>query len=125
MDVQAFVDMNVEKFYESVKLFGISPDTHFVRTSDPHHVSSAQEFWKRVSDNGYIYKKNYQTKYCVGCESEKTDSELVDGKCPDHGTAPELIDEENYFFRYSAFGEKLLKFYAENPTFIVPEFRFK
>ena len=124
MDVQAFVDMNVEKFYESVKLFGISPDTHFVRTSDPHHISSAQEFWKRVSDNGYIYKKNYQTKYCVGCESEKTDSELVDGKCPDHGTVPELIDEENYFFRYSAFGEKLLKFYAENPTFIVPEFRF-
>lgn len=124
MDVQAFVDMNVEKFYESVKLFGISPDTHFVRTSDPHHVLSAQEFWKRVSDNGYIYKKNYQTKYCVGCESEKTDSELVDGKCPDHGTVPELIDEENYFFRYSAFGEKLLKFYAENPTFIVPEFRF-
>jgi methionyl-tRNA synthetase len=124
MTAQEFVDMNVAKFHESLGLFGLMDGMHFIRTTDAHHIVAAQEFWKRVSDNGYIYKKNYQTKYCVGCESEKTDSELVDGKCPDHGVAPELIDEENYFFKYSAFGEKLLEFYTKNPTFIIPDFRF-
>lgn len=124
MTAQEFVDMNVEKFHESLGLFGLVDGMHFIRTSDTHHVSAAQEFWKRVDSNGYIYKKNYQTKYCIGCESEKTDSELVDGKCPDHGVAPEIIDEENYFFKYSAFTDKLLEFYKNNPTFIIPDFRF-
>ena len=124
-DVKTFVDENVEKFYESVKLFGVSENINFIRTSDERHIKAAQEFWKTVEKNGYIYLKNYQTKYCVGCESEKTDSELVDGKCPDHPNMElELIDEENYFFKYSAFGEKLLYFYKENPDFIIPEFRF-
>lgn len=125
LDVKTFVDQNVEKFYESVKLFGVSENIHFIRTSDERHIKSAQEFWKLVEKNGYIYLKNYQTKYCVGCESEKTDSELVDGKCPDHPNMElELIDEENYFFKYSAFTDKLLEFYKQNPDFIVPEFRF-
>ncbi len=125
LDVKTFVDQNVEKFYESVKLFGVSDKIHFIRTSDERHIKSAQEFWKLVEKNGYIYLKNYQTKYCVGCESEKTDSELVDGKCPDHPNMElELIDEENYFFKYSAFTDKLLEFYKQNPDFIVPEFRF-
>lgn len=124
MTAQEFVDMNVTKFHESLAMFGLIDGIHFVRTSDAHHVAAAQEFWKRVAVNGYIYKKNYQTKYCIGCESEKTDSELVDGKCPDHGVEPELIDEENYFFKYSAFTDKLLEFYKNNPTFIIPDFRF-
>lgn len=120
---QAFVDAGFENFKAQVKLFGISDDVHFVRTTDEHHIFAAQAFWKKVYDNGYIYKKNYQTKYCIGCESEKTDSELVDGKCPDHGVAPELIDEENYFFKYSAFQEKLLAYYDAHPNFIIPAFR--
>lgn len=125
LDVKTFVDQNVEKFYESVKLFGVSDKIHFIRTSDERHIKSAQEFWMLVEKNGYIYLKNYQTKYCVGCESEKTDSELVDGKCPDHPNMElELIDEENYFFKYSAFQKPLLDFYEKNPDFIVPEFRF-
>lgn len=124
ISAQEFVDRNVAKFHESLAMFGLMDGMHFIRTTDEHHILAAQEFWKRVADRGYIYKKNYQTKYCVGCESEKTDSELVDGKCPDHGVPPELIDEENYFFKYSAFGDKLLAFYAEHPTFIVPDFRF-
>lgn len=120
---QAFVDAGFENFKTQVKLFGISDDVHFVRTTDEYHVFAAQAFWKKVYDNGYIYKKNYQTKYCIGCESEKTDSELVDGKCPDHHTVPELIDEENYFFKYSAFQEKLLAYYDAHPDFIIPAFR--
>ena len=120
-----FVDQGFETFKEQLKMFGVSEDVHFVRTTDMHHELAAKEFWKKVFDNGYIYKKSYQAKYCVGCESEKTDSELDEkGECPLHlGRALELIDEENYFFRFSSFGEKLLDFYEKNPNFVVPDFR--
>lgn len=125
MEVQAFVDQNFLKFKDSLKAFGMHDDLHFIRTTDEDHIKGAQEFWRRCQDNGYIYKKNYHTKYCVGCESEKSDSELVDGFCPDHGGVPLLIiEEENYFFKYSEFTEILKKFYAENPNFVVPDFRY-
>ncbi|PIZ92849.1 MAG: methionine--tRNA ligase, partial [Candidatus Magasanikbacteria bacterium CG_4_10_14_0_2_um_filter_41_31] len=97
--------------------------TNFTRTTDPHHKVAAQEFWKRCEANGDIYKKEYQVKYCVGCELEKTDSELVDDKCPIHPTYEiEMISEENYFFKFSAYQEKLLKLY-EQEGFIVPQHR--
>lgn len=125
IDPQAFVDENFLGFRQQVESFGISPDAHFIRTTDVHHVSAAQEFWKRVSDRGYIYKKNYQAKYCVGCEEVKTDSDLVNGECPLHpGTVLELIDEENYFFKLSALQNELLELYSSRPDFVVPEFRF-
>ncbi len=126
-DIQSFVDEGFNTFKNQLEMFGLgdNPDIHYIRTTDLHHESSAQEFWKRVQDNGYIYKKNYQTKYCVGCESEKTDSDLVDGECPLHpGQKLHIIEEENYFFKYSEFGDKLLLFYEKNPYFIVPDFRF-
>jgi methionyl-tRNA synthetase len=98
---------------------------HFIRTTNKEHEAAAQEFWKRCHDNGYIYKKNYSAKYCVGCEEVKTDSELVNGECPLHPGKPlESIEEENYFFRYSAFTEKLTAFYASRPDFVIPDFRF-
>lgn len=126
LNVQSFVDQGFETFKESLKIFGVSDDIHFIRTTDKKHEQGAKEFWKKVRDNGYIYKKTYQAKYCVGCESEKTDSELNEkGECPDHPGIPlEIIEEENYFFKYSEFGDKLLTFYKENPTFVIPEFRF-
>lgn len=121
---QEFVDQGFEIFKEQIKIFGVSPDVHFVRTTDENHIKAAQEFWKRVNDNGYIYKKTYEAKYCVGCESEKTDSELVNGECPLHpGLEIKLINEENYFFKYSSFQDKLLKFYEDNSNFVIPEFR--
>ena len=120
-----FVDDSFARFKDSVKIFGMDEELHFVRTTDAHHEKAAQEFWKRVSDNGFIYKHNYQAKYCVGCEETKSDSELVNEECPIHpGRKLEVIDEENYFFKYSAFGEKLLEFYKKNPNFVVPDFRF-
>lgn len=120
-----FVDASFDRFKESVKIFGMDSDLHFIRTTDVHHEKAAQEFWKRVADNGYIYKHNYQAKYCVGCEETKSDSDLVNDECPIHpGRKLEMIDEENYFFKYSAFGEKLLEYYKKNPTFVVPDFRF-
>lgn len=125
MSAQEFVDNNFETFKEQLKIFGLLEDVHFIRTTDKNHESAAQEFWKRVSDNGFIYKKNYEAKYCVGCESEKTDSELgEDGTCLVHPGKPlETISEENYFFKYSAFEKPLLEFYEKNPNFIIPDFR--
>ena len=119
-----FTDQGFEIFKEQLKMFGMSEDIHFVRTTDTHHEMAAQEFWKKVLNNGYIYKKSYQAKYCVGCESEKTDSELVNDECPIHpGRKLELISEENYFFKFSEFGDKLLAFYKKNPNFVIPDFR--
>jgi len=126
VEIQDFVDEAFETFKKQLKMFGISEDVHFVRTTDEHHIKSAQYFWKLVAENGFIYKKNYEAKYCVGCESEKTDSELNEsGECEIHPGRPvEIIKEENYFFKYSAFQEKLLQFYGEHKDFVVPEFRF-
>ena len=126
VSVQEFVDKGFETFKEQLKMFGVSEDIHFVRTTDKQHENAAQEFWKRVKKNGYIYKKNYEAKYCIGCESEKTDSELNElGECLLHPGRPvELIKEENYFFKYSEFTDKLLKFYEKNPNFVVPDFRY-
>lgn len=126
MTAQEFVDAGFATFKEQLKSFGVTDDVHFIRTTNEMHILAAQKFWQLCNENGYIYKKNYQTKYCVGCESEKTESELGDdGFCVDHPGIPlELIDEENYFFKYSAFGDKLLEFYKQNPNFIIPDFRY-
>ena len=122
---QDYVDEYAEKFKEFVKELGMFEDVNFVRTTDLKHKKAAQEFWKICDKNGDIYKKNYHVKYCVGCELEKTESELVDGQCPDHPNLElEIIDEENYFFRFSKYKEKLLELYEKNSNFVIPETRF-
>lgn len=128
MDPQAFVDASFLKFKNSLSKFGMMSEDdglHYIRTTDDKHIAGAQAFWKKCTENGYIYQDTYEAKYCVGCESEKTESELVNGFCPDHPGIPlEVIKEKNYFFKYSAFGEKLKEFYEKNPNFVVPDFRF-
>ena len=122
---QAYVDEKSKKYRELLPTLGILPEINFIRTTDAHHVEAAQEFWRIVNKNGFIYKKDYSIKYCVGCELEKTDSELVDGHCPLHPHQEiEIIKEENYFFKFSAFQQKLLDLYKSNPTLVVPDFRF-
>ena len=124
MDPQKYVDGYAAEFEKLKHLLNLSY-TNFIRTTDLHHIKAAQELWKRVDQNGYIYKKEYAVKYCVGCELEKTDSELVEGKCEFHPNKDlELIHEENYFFRFSALGEKLLTLYKRYPDFVVPKKRF-
>lgn len=119
-DPQEYVDEYAAKFDELKDMLNLSY-THFIRTTDEDHKKAAQEMWRRVDANGFIYKKQYSVKYCVGCELEKTDSELEDGCCPLHpGKDLELIDEENYFFKFSAFGDQLLELYKNNPEFVVP-----
>lgn len=99
--------------------------TNFIRTTDKHHVGAAQEFWRRCLKNGDIYKKDYRIKYCVGCELEKTESELENGKCPLHPNQdPEVYEEENYFFRFSKYQKPLLEFYGKNPEFVVPSEKY-
>lgn len=122
-DPQVYVDQYAAKFDELKELLNLSY-THFIRTTNIHHKAAAQEMWRRVDANGFIYKKQYSIKYCVGCELEKTDSELVGGECPLHpGKELELINEENYFFKFSAFAERLLALYKETPDFVVPQKR--
>ncbi len=122
---QAYSDQISENYQNLPSILGGLKDIHFIRTTDEKHVKAAKEFWKICKKNGFIYKKNYKTKYCVGCELEKTDSELVDGKCPIHPSLTiEEIEEENYFFKFSEFQKPLLDFYAKHPDFVVPSFRY-
>jgi len=120
LETQAFCDINAEKFNSLKKSLNLSYD-NFIRTTDLHHIKAAQEFWRRCKENGDIYKKNYRIKYCAGCELEKTETELVNGKCPFHPDQKlEIIEEENYFFRYSKYQDKLLDLYQKNPEFVLP-----
>ncbi len=121
LDPQAYCDIYAKKFDDLKRALNLSYN-NFIRTTDPHHVKAVQEFWKRCLKNGDIYKKNYKVKYCVGCELEKTESELVGGKCLIHPNLElEIIEEENYFFKYSKYQKQLLDLYNKNPGFVVPE----
>lgn len=121
-DPQTYTDEYAETFKKMKTVLDLSYDA-FIRTTDTHHKAAAQEFWKRCLANGDIYKKKYATKYCVGCELEKTDSELDHGKCPLHPNLEvQIIDEENYFFKFSKYGEPLLALYKDE-QFVIPYFR--
>jgi len=124
-EIQAYVDEYAAKFDRLRQALNLSYDS-FIRTTDPKHVAAAQEFWKRCEAAGDIYKKFYQIKYCSGCELEKTESELVEGHCPIHPNLEiELIEEENYFFKFSKYQEPLLKLYESKPEFVVPAHRLR
>ncbi|NCN52795.1 methionine--tRNA ligase [Candidatus Parcubacteria bacterium] len=124
-DTQRYTDELSLDFKNLLGELGVLPEIHFIRTTNPHHKEAAQEMWRRCDANGDIYKAKQIIKYCKGCELEKTDSELIDGKCHLHPNLEiEIREEENYFFRFSKYGEKLLAFYAEHPDFVVPDYRF-
>ncbi|MBU2633035.1 methionine--tRNA ligase [Patescibacteria group bacterium] len=103
-ETKEFVDESVEKFKKLIEDLNISNDG-FIRTSDKEkHWPNAQEFWKKIAEKGDIYKDKYKGYYCVGCEAYVTEKDLVDGKCPYHQSKnPELIEEENYFFKLSEY----------------------
>lgn len=121
---QIYCDQQAVSFARLKEVLNLSYD-NFIRTTDKHHIKAVEEFWRRCDANGDIYKKIYKTKYCVGCELEKTESELVEARCPLHPEQElEIIKEENYFFRFSKYQDKLLKFYKKHPDFVVPRKRF-
>ncbi len=124
IDPKKYCDIYAEKNRKLKSALNLSYN-NFVRTTDEHHIKAAQEFWIRCYKNGDIYKKNYKIKYCVGCELEKTESELVDGRCLVHPNDEiEIIEEENYFFKYSKYQKPLLDFYKKNKNFVIPESRY-
>jgi methionyl-tRNA synthetase len=94
----------------------------FIRTSDQQHKVFVQGFLQKLYDNGHVYQDVYAGLYCVGCEAFKTEADLVDGKCPEHNTVPEWIEERNWFFRLSSFEQQLLELY-ERADFVLPGFR--
>jgi methionyl-tRNA synthetase len=124
VDILDYASNYSNKFLELKNSLNLSFN-NFIRTTDKHHIEAVQTFWQLCLNNGDIYKKNYKVKYCVGCEMEKTDSELDHGICPLHpNRAIEEIDEENYFFKFSKFQKPLLDFYKNNPDFVKPKHRF-
>ena len=117
-----YVDEIVAGIKELWKLMDISND-RFIRTTDDYHVAAIQRIFKKMHDNGDIYKGKYVGKYCKPCESFWTESQLVDGKCPECGREVYDAHEEAYFFKTSKYADRLLKLYEENPQFIQPESR--
>lgn len=137
-------DEHGQKIEEKAKAQGISPKEYvdnaasvikqvwdslntdydkFIRTTDDYHEATVQKIFKKLYEQGDIYKSTYEGKYCVPCESFYTESQLVDGKCPDCGR--EVIDskEEAYFLRLSKYQDKLVEYFEQNPNFIQPESR--
>jgi methionyl-tRNA synthetase len=119
---QEYADRIVEVWRELPRRLNATHD-FFIRTSDQGHKDFVQDFLQRMYDAGDVYQDVYAGWYCVGCEAFKVESELVDGRCPIHETEPEWIEERNWFFRLSAYQERLLALYDERPDFVLPAFR--
>jgi methionyl-tRNA synthetase len=123
ISARELVDRNSERFRELKRILNLSFD-QFIRTAaDPRHAAGAQKLWKAVEANGDIYKKRYSGLYCVGCEQFYDEAELIDGLCPEHGTRPEEVQEENYFFRLSRYGNQLHELISSDRYRVIPETR--
>lgn len=119
---QAFVDEVAGVIRGLFDLMNTSYDK-FIRTTDPYHELQVQKIFKRLYEQGDIYKDIYEGWYCTPCESFYTDTQLVDGKCPDCGGDVHRAKEESYFFKLSNYTDRLVKYIEDNPSFIQPESR--
>ena len=119
---QEYVDDIVENSKDLWKRLNISYDK-FIRTTDKEHVECVQKIFEKLYNQGDIYKGEYKGLYCTPCESFWTETQLIDGKCPDCGRDVNEVSEEAYFFKLSKYQDRLVKFYDEHPTFIEPESR--
>ncbi|WP_427337721.1 methionine--tRNA ligase [Caloranaerobacter sp. DY30410] len=117
-----YVDKIVEDIKKLWKTLEITNDI-FIRTTDKQHEEVVQKIFTKLYEKGDIYKGYYEGLYCTPCESFWTESQLVDGKCPDCGREVELTKEEAYFFKLSKYQDRLIKFFEENPEFLQPESR--
>jgi methionyl-tRNA synthetase len=123
LETREFADRIAGKYRDLFATLGISNDD-FIRTTEPRHVRAAQAIWRRVRDNGDLYKATYEGWYCTVDELFVPESQLVDGrKCPTCGTEVERLSEESYFFRLSRYQDRLLDHYRAHPEFISPEIR--
>ena len=117
-----YVDHIVAGIKELWKTLDISYD-HFIRTTDPEHQEVVQKIFKKLYDQGDIYKSEYEGWYCTPCESFWTEIQLADGKCPDCNRGVELVKEESYFFKMSKYQDRLIKYIEEHDEFIQPHSR--
>lgn len=117
-----YVDEIVENAKDLWKSLGISYDK-FIRTTDEYHEKAVQKIFDKLYEQGDIYLDKYKGLYCTPCESFWTETQLVDGKCPDCGREVSLVEEESYFFRLSKYQKRIEELYKTNPEFIKPESR--
>jgi methionyl-tRNA synthetase len=123
VETRAFADRIAQTYRELFATLNISNDD-FIRTTEPRHIHAAQAIWRRVRDNGDLYKATYEGWYCTVDELFVPEAQLVEGrKCPTCGTVVERLSEESYFFRLSQYQDRLLELYREHPEFITPEIR--
>ncbi len=118
--VQELVDRNSQVFYDLKHVLNLSFDD-FIRTTEKRHIQGVEKLWKTCQKD--IYKKTYEGLYCVGCEAFYKESELVNGLCPEHKKAPELVKEENYFFKLSKYQKQLKELIEKDELKIIPETR--
>ena len=114
-----YVDKIVANAKDLWKSLGITYDK-FIRTTDPEHIECVQKIFKQLYDQGDIYKGEYKGLYCTPCESFWTETQLVDGKCPDCGREVSEVSEEAYFLKLSNYSDRLVKYYEDHPDFIEP-----
>ena len=119
---QEYVDEIVSGIKDLWKTMEISYDD-FIRTTEPRHVKRVQQIFMQLYEKGDIYKGEYEGMYCTPCESFWTESQLVDGKCPDCGRPVQKAKEEAYFFRLSKYQDRLLEMFEKNPAFLQPDSR--
>lgn len=120
---RTYLEKIVKRFKELYGLLNISY-SQFIRTSDEKvHWPGVMEMWKRIEANGDLYKGEYKGFYCIGCETFLTEKDLIDGKCPDHGTKPQVLSEENYFFKLSSYADRLKELIENDVINITPAFR--
>jgi methionyl-tRNA synthetase len=105
--VQEFVDANAAAFTGLAEPLDLSVDDLIRTSSDPRHAAGVERLWRAVAARGDLYRRHYEGLYCVGCEQFYTEAELKDGRCPEHGTVPDLVSEENWFFRLSRYADEL------------------
>ncbi len=123
MTPKELCDMNAEKFKQAWKALDIDY-TKFIRTTDDYHEKVVQKIFKKLVEKGDIYKHSYEGLYCSGCECFLNEKDLTeDGLCPDHLKKPELVKEENYFFKLTKYKDAIIKHIKDNPDFIIPSFR--
>jgi methionyl-tRNA synthetase len=121
---QALADEVSQVFRDTWPKLGCAPDD-FIRTSSARHKLKVQELWRKIAANGDIYLGHYEGLYCVGCEGYYTEKELEQpgNICPHHKRPAEMVKEESYFFRLAKYGDRLLRYYENNPGFVEPEGR--
>ena len=120
---QELSDRVVERFRSLWQRLDISNDS-FIRTTESHHKGAVQHFFNKVYENGDIYLGDYEDWYCTPCETFWTETQLVQGNCPDCGRPVEKLKEKSYFFRMSRYQDALLSFYSQNPHFVQPQARY-